>query len=76
MEGAAGPLPQGWVCMGCVTCPAAQMQSRAGAQVLGAGAMGSRLSFITKLSVSHAVPLLRFSHLAYGVSYPVPHVRI
>lgn len=46
--------------------------SRAGAQELEPRAAGSPFSSITKLSVLHAVPMLHFCQLAYGVSCPVP----
>lgn len=79
--GGTTSLPQGWVCMGCLTCLSAQAEpvgtskalcSRAGTQELEPGATGSRSSFITKLNISHTASLLLCSHLAHGVSYPYP----
>lgn len=82
MKGDTTSLPQGCVCVGCLTCLSAQAEpggtskalwSRAGAQELEPGAAGSRSSFITKLNKSHTVSLLLYSHLVLGVSYPVPY---
>lgn len=81
VDGAARSLPQGWVCMGCLTCPCSggtskncrALGSRVGTQKLEPGVAGSRPSSITRLTISHVVPSLHCSHLVYGLSYPVPH---